>query len=226
MGQKVNPIGFRVSATKAWRSKWYAEDRAYGDLMLEDLKIRTLVKRRLEMAAVSDILIERSAGRARVTIYSARPGLVIGRRGAEIERLKKDLSEMTNKEILIEIREIKVPELDALLVAENVATQMERRVAFRRAMKRSVQTSMDLGALGIKVRCSGRLGGAELARTASYRQGSIPLQMLRADVDYGFAEARTVYGKIGVKVWICKAVHTSVGKGGAHGADAKTGQVP
>ncbi len=204
MGQKVNPVGLRVAVTKDWVSKWYAPKKEYPALLLEDIKIREQVKRKLDAAAVSKIGLERYANRVRVTIHTARPGIVIGRKGAEIDKLKEDLSKITKKEIYIDIIEVKSPELDAQLVAENVALQLERRVGFRRVMKKSVQTSMDLGAQGIKIMCAGRLGGAEIARVEKYRQGKIPLHTLRADIDYGFSEANTVYGKIGVKVWLCK----------------------
>lgn len=204
MGQKTNPVGFRVSVTKDWLSKWYADKKDYAPLLLEDIKIREFVKKKLETAAVSKITIERYANRARITIHTARPGIVIGRKGAEIDKLKEDLFKMTGKEIYVDIVEIKQPETNAQLVAENVALQLERRISFRRAMKKAVQTSMDFGAQGIKIACGGRLGGSELARHEKYRQGKIPLHTLRADIDYGFAEALTVYGKIGVKVWIGK----------------------
>jgi small subunit ribosomal protein S3 len=204
MGQKVNPIGLRVTVTKDWLSKWYADKKEYAPLLLEDVKVREHLKKKLESAAVPKITIERYANRARITIYTARPGIVIGRRGAEIDKLKEELSKITGKEIYVDIVEIKQPETDAQLVAENVALQLERRISFRRAMKKAVQTAVDMGAQGIKIACGGRLGGAELARREKYRQGKIPLHTLRADIDYGFAEARTVYGKIGVKVWIGK----------------------
>jgi small subunit ribosomal protein S3 len=204
MGQKTNPIGFRVAVTKDWLSKWYAEKKDYAPLLLEDIKIRDLVKRKLASAAVPKVAIERYANRARITIYTARPGIVIGRKGAEIDKLKEELALLTKKEIYVDIVEVKTPETDAQLVAENIALQLERRISFRRAMKKSVQTAMDFGAQGIKVNCGGRLGGAELARREKYRVGKIPLHTLRADIDYGFAEAATVYGKIGVKVWVCK----------------------
>lgn len=203
MGQKVNPIGFRVSVTKDWLSKWYADKKDFAPLLLEDIKVRDIVKKRLISAAVAKITIERYANRARITIHTARPGLVIGRKGAEIDKLKEDLGKMTGKEIYVDIVEIKQPEIDAQLVAENIALQLERRISFRRAMKKSVQVAMEFGALGIKVACGGRLGGSEIARREKYRVGKIPLHTLRADIDYGFAEAQTVYGKIGVKVWIC-----------------------
>ena len=204
MGQKTNPVGFRVSVTKDWLSKWYADKKDYAALLLEDIKVRDLVKRKLASAAVPKIVIERYANRARITISTARPGIVIGRKGAEIDKLKEELAAMTSKEVYVDIVEVKTPETDAQLVAENIALQLERRISFRRAMKKAMQTAMDFGAQGFKVACGGRLGGAELARRDQYRIGKIPLHTLRADIDYGFAEAQTVYGKIGVKVWICK----------------------
>jgi small subunit ribosomal protein S3 len=204
MGQKTNPVGLRVAVTKDWQSKWFAEKRDFGKLLAEDAAIRELLKKRLESASVPRILIERAATRCRITIFTARPGVVIGRKGAEIDRLKEELSKMTGKEIYVDIQEIKTPELDAQLVAENVAMQLERRISFRRAMKKAVQTATDFGADGIKIRCAGRLGGAELARVEQYHEGRVPLHTLRAQIDYGFAEARTIYGKIGVKCWICK----------------------
>jgi len=204
MGQKVNPIGFRVAVTTDWLSKWYADKKDYAPLLLEDIKIRTIVKTKLMSAAVPKITIERYANRSRITIHTARPGIVIGRKGAEIDKLKEELSKMTGKEIYVDIVEVKQPETDAQIVAENIALMLERRISFRRAMKKSVQTAMDFGAQGIKVACGGRLGGSELARHEKYRVGKIPLHTLRADIDYGFAEAQTVYGKIGVKVWVCK----------------------
>jgi small subunit ribosomal protein S3 len=204
MGQKTNPIGLRVAVNRDWRSKWYSDKKEFGRLLTEDYQIRELLKKRLESASVPKILIERAANRCRITILTARPGVVIGRKGAEIDKLKEELSKMTGKEIYVDIQEIKNPETDAQLVAENIALQLERRVSFRRAMKKSIQTAMDMGAEGIKVRCAGRLGGAELARVETYHQGRVPLHTLRANIDYGFAEANTVYGKLGIKVWICK----------------------
>ena len=203
MGQKTNPIGLRVAVNKDWRSKWYAEKREFGKLLVEDQQIRLLLKKRLESASVPRIMIERAATRCRITIHTARPGVVIGRKGAEIDRIKEEISRMTGKEIYVEIVEVKKPELDAQLVAENVALQLERRISFRRAMKKAVQTAMDFGAEGIKIRCAGRLGGAELARVESYHEGRVPLHTLRANIDYGFAEAKTLYGKLGIKCWIC-----------------------
>ena len=204
MGQKVNPIGLRVGVNKDWRSKWYANKKEFGALLTEDRKIRAFLKKKLEGASVPRILIERATNRCRVTILTARPGVVIGRKGSEIDKLKEELSKMTGKEVYVDIVEVKTPELDAQLVAENIALQLERRVSFRRAMKKALQTARDFGAEGIKIRCAGRLGGAELARVEMYHWGRVPLHTLRADIDYGFAEALTVYGKLGVKCWICK----------------------
>jgi len=197
MGQKTNPIGLRMAVTKDWRSKWYAQKKDFGRLLAEDRTIREILKKKLETASVPKILIERAANRCRITILTARPGVVIGRKGAEIDKIKEDLSKMTGKEIYVDIQEVKSPETDAQLVAENVALQLERRVSFRRAMKKAIQIAMDFGAEGIKIRCAGRLGGAEL-------QGRVPLHTLRANIDYGFAEAKTVYGKLGIKCWVCK----------------------
>src|SRR4026209_967360 len=204
MGQKTNPIGLRIAVNRDWRSKWYSDKREFGKLLTEDYQIRELLKNRLESASVPKILIERAANRCRITILTARPGIVIGRKGAEIDKLKEELSRMTGKEIYVDIIEIKHPEIDAQLVAENVALQLERRVSFRRAMKKSLQTAKDFGADGIKLRCAGRLGGAELARVEMYHWGRVPLHTLRANMDYGFAEAKTMYGNLGVKCWVCK----------------------
>lgn len=204
MGQKVNPIGLRVAVNKNWRSRWFAGKKEFSGLLLEDRRIREAVQSRLKDAALSNVFIERYANRVRVTIRTARPGLVIGRKGEDIERLREQLGKMTKKEVYIEIDEVKNPDLDAKLVAENIALQLERRVSFRRAMKRAIQMAMDTGAEGIKVMAAGRLGGAELSRSESYKEGKIPLHTLRADIDYGVATARTVAGAIGIKVWICK----------------------
>jgi len=204
MGQKTNPIGLRIPVNREWRSKWYASKKDFGGLLAEDARIRSILKKKLESASVPKIQIERAANRCRVTIFTARPGVVIGRKGAEIDKLKEELSKLTGKEIYVDIQEVKQPEIDAQLVAENVALQLERRISFRRAMKKAVQTAMDFGADGIKIRCAGRLGGAELARVETYHEGRVPLHTLRANIDYGFAEAHTVYGKLGVKCWICK----------------------
>ena len=203
MGQKVNPIGFRLAVTKDWRSKWYAPEKEYADSLHSDLAIRAYLKEKLMQAAISKIVIERAWNQVRVTLHTARPGLVIGRKGQEIDVMSQKVSEMCGgKQVKIDIFEIKQPELDAQLVAEAVAVQLERRISFRRAMKRSVQTAMDMGADGIRLRCAGRLGGADIARAEWYRQGKVPLQTLRIPIDYGFAEARTVYGIIGVKCWM------------------------
>ncbi|MDH3345607.1 MAG: 30S ribosomal protein S3 [Kiritimatiellaceae bacterium] len=204
MGQKVNPIGLRISVNKNWRSRWFADKKEFADLLQEDIRIREAVEGRLKDAALSNVFIERYANRVRVTVRTARPGLVIGRKGEDIERLREQLSTMTKKEVYIEIDEVKQPDLDAKLVADNIALQLERRVSFRRAMKRAIQMAMDTGAEGIKVQAGGRLGGAELSRTESYKEGKIPLHTLRANIDYGVATARTVAGAIGIKVWICK----------------------
>lgn len=215
MGQKTNPIGLRVGVNRDWRSKWYSAKKEFGTLLAEDRKIRGLLKKKLETASVPKILIERAANRCRITILTARPGVVIGRKGAEIDKIKEELSKMTGKEIYVDIMEIKSPETDAQLVAESVALQLERRVSFRRAMKKAVQTAKDFGADGIKIRCAGRLGGAELARVEKYHWGRVPLHTLRANVDYGFAEANTVYGKLGIKCWVCKGENKPQKKGEA-----------
>jgi len=203
LGQKVNPIGFRLGIIKTWESRWFG-GKNYAHYIFEDHKLRQFVKQKLYHAGVSRIEIERSAKRIRLRIFTARPGIVIGKKGAEIALLKKEIEKLTAHEVLIDIQEIRKPEIDAQLVAENVATQLERRVAFRRAMKRAVQSALRFGALGIKVICAGRLGGAEIARTEWYREGRVPLHTLRADIDYGLAEARTTYGVVGVKVSIFK----------------------
>ncbi len=204
MGQKVNPIGFRTAVHKQWKSRWFAERQEFGNLLNEDIAIREMVLAKLKEAAVADIVIERYAQRARVTVYTARPGVVIGRKGEGIDKLREELSAKTGKEIYVEIKEVRSPDTNAQLVAESIALQLERRVAFRRAMKRALQLTMDMGALGIRVQACGRLGGAELARVEHYMVGKVPLQTLRADVQYGFAEANTMAGKIGVKCWICQ----------------------
>ncbi len=204
MGQKVNPIGFRVGINRTWNSRWYADGEEYAKLLHEDLKIQRFLEAKLANAGISRIVIERPAKKARVTIHSARPGVVIGKKGADIERLRRDLMRMTKSEVHLNIMEIRKPEIDAKLVAENIAQQLERRVAFRRAMKRSVQSAMRLGAQGIRINCGGRLGGAEIARTEWYREGRVPLHTLRADIDYGMSTAKTAYGTCGVKVWIFK----------------------
>ncbi len=201
MGQKVNPIGFRLGGIKTWRSQWFSE-KNYGELVHEDINIRKYLKKKLYHAGISRIEIERAASKAKVNIYAARPGIIIGKKGSEIEKLKKELEGVSKSEIIINILEVRKPEVDAQLVAENVALQLERRVAFRRAMKKCVTSSLKFGAKGIRVNCAGRLGGAEMARSEWYREGRVPLHTLRADIDWGFAEANTAYGLIGIKVWI------------------------
>ena len=203
MGQKVNPHGLRVGVIKEWDSRWYAE-KEFSDYLVEDFEIRKYLKKKLYSAGVSKIEIERASDRIRVIIHTAKPGVIIGKGGAEIEVTKAELAKLTDKKVLIDIKEIKRPDKDAQLVAENIAQQLENRVSFRRAMKSCMGRTMKSGALGIKTSCSGRLGGADMARTEFYSEGTIPLQTLRADIDYGFAEADTTYGKVGVKVWIYK----------------------
>lgn len=204
VGQKVNPIGFRVGITQGWRSKWFAEKKDFGRFLGEDLKIRKYIKEKLHAAGVARIIIEKSMNRMRINILSSRPGIIIGRRGEAIDRLKEEINELTDKEVHIDIEEVKVPELDAQLVADNIALQIVRRVAYRRAMKRAISNSMSLGCQGIKILIRGRLAGAEIARSEKYKEGKIPLHTIRADIDYGFAIAYTTYGTIGVKVWIYK----------------------
>ena len=204
MGQKVNPIGLRLGINRTWDSRWYAEGAEYSTMLHEDIEIRKVLHKRLNQAGVAKIVIERPAKRARVTIHTARPGVVIGKKGADIEKLRGDLAKMTKGEVALNIVEIRKPEIDATLIAENIAQQLERRVAFRRAMKRAVQSAMRLGAEGIRITCGGRLGGAEIARTEWYREGRVPLHTLRADVDYGSATANTAYGTCGIKVWVFK----------------------
>lgn len=204
MGQKVNPKGLRIGIIKDWDAKWYADKKNFAGFLLEDQKIRKYVKSTFYSAGISRVQIERAANRIKVSIYTSKPGIVIGRGGAEVEALRKKLVQMTGKQVNVNIVEVKVPELDAQLVAESIASQLEKRIAFRRAMKQAVNRAMKFGAQGIRVACSGRLGGAEIARTEWYSEGKVPLHTLRADIDYGFAEANTTYGKIGVKVWIYK----------------------
>jgi small subunit ribosomal protein S3 len=203
MGQKVNPVGLRLGINRTWDSRWYA-DNGYADLLHEDLALREYLKKRLQGAGVAKIVVERPAKKARVTIHTARPGVIIGRKGADIEKLRTDLSKMTGTEVSLNIVEIRKPEIDAQLIAENISQQLERRVAFRRAMKRAVQNAMRLGAEGIRINAAGRLGGAEIARTEWYREGRVPLHTLRAHVDYGVATAQTTYGACGIKVWVFK----------------------
>ncbi len=204
MGNKVNPVGMRLQVNRTWDSRWYANTKDYGDLLLEDLKIREFINKECKQAGVARVIIERPHKKCRVTIHTARPGVIIGKKGADIETLRKKIAAMTDSELHLNIVEVRKPELDAQLVGESIAQQLERRVSFRRAMKRAVQNALKAGALGIRVQCSGRLGGSEMARTEWYREGRVPLHTLRADVDYGFAEALTTYGILGVKVWIYK----------------------
>jgi small subunit ribosomal protein S3 len=204
MGHKVNPVGLRLGINRTWDSRWFADGPEYGRLLHEDIKVRRQLKKRLYQAGVSRIIIERPHKKCRITIYAARPGVIIGKKGADIEKLRKDVAAMTDGEIHLNIVEIRKPETDAQLVAENIAQQLERRVAFRRAMKRAVQSAMRLGAQGIRINCGGRLGGAEIARVEWYREGRVPLHTLRADIDFGIGTAKTTYGTCGVKVWIFK----------------------
>jgi small subunit ribosomal protein S3 len=203
MGQKVHPTGFRLAVTRDWDSRWYASKQEFPGFIKEDYEIRKFLTSKLRYASVPRIFIERASGRIRVKIFTARPGVVIGRKGAELDKLKDGLNKVVKKEIMLDIQEVKRPDLSAQLVAENVALQLERRIAFRRAMKRAVQTTMAMGAAGIRIQCGGRLGGADIARTERQHQGKVPLQTLRANINYGFSEANTVYGIIGVKCWVC-----------------------
>ena len=203
MGQKVKPIGLRVGINRTWDSRWYA-DRNYGELLHKDIELRNHLMERLKQASISRVVIERPAGRARVTIYAGRPGLIIGKKGQDIEKLRVDLTKRVGTEVSLNIVEVRKPEIDAKLIGENIAQQLERRVGFRRATKRAVQSAMRLGAQGVRINCAGRLGGAEIARTEWYREGRVPLHTLRADVDYGEATAQTTYGAIGIKVWVFK----------------------
>ena len=203
MGQKVNPYGIRLGINKTWSSRWFSKSD-YTKLLHQDLKIKSYVEKKLKNASISKINIERAAKKLRLSIYSSRPGIIIGKKGADIETLKKDLSNMSNLEVFLDIKEVRKPEVEAKLVAENIASQLEKRISFRRAMKKAVQSAMRLGAKGVKVVCSGRLGGAEIARTEKYHEGSVPLHTLRGDIDYSTAEAETTYGICGIKVWINK----------------------
>ena len=204
MGHKVNPVGLRLGINRTWDSRWFADGGDYGKRLHQDLELREFLRKRLSGAGVSRIVIERPAKKARITIHTARPGVVIGKKGADIEKLRQDLAVRTGAEVSLNIVEVRKPEIDATLIAENIAQQLERRIGFRRAMKRAVQNAMRLGAQGVRVKCGGRLGGAEIARTEQYHEGSVPLHTLRADVNYGTATARTTYGSCGVKVWIYK----------------------
>lgn len=204
MGQKVNPHGLRVGIVKDWDSKWYADKKTFNEYLVEDHKIREFVKKKLFISGISKIEIERAANRIKLTVFTAKPGMVIGKGGSGVEELRIDIEKMTKKSVVVNVEEIKIAELDAQLVAENIAAQLERRVSFRRAMKQAIQRTMRFGGKGIKTQVAGRVGGADMARTEGYSEGSIPLQTLRADIDYGFAEANTTFGKLGIKVWIYK----------------------
>lgn len=221
MGQKVNPIGLRTTVRKNWDSRWFANKQMFGSWLQEDLKVRNYIKKTFYAAAIAKILVERFASRIRVTVYAARPGLLIGKKGSELESLKQYLSKMTGKEIIIDVIEVKRAEINAQLVAESIGLQLERRIGFRRAMKKAIQTAMDMGVDGIKIACAGRLGGAELARTEQYKDGRTPLHTLRAKIDYGFAEANTTAGIIGIKVWIC---HNDVTEEQQYAVNAKKGK--
>lgn len=228
MGHKSHPYGLRVGYIFTWKSRWFAKKKDFSKLLLEDIRMRNYIKKTFSSAAVSKVEVERASDRVRVIIYSARPGIIIGRKGADIDRLREELNHMTNKEIFIDIKEVKNPFIEAQLVAENMAFQLEKRVAFRRAMKRAMQMAMQNRAGGIRIKCSGRLGGAELARTEGYRQGSVPLHTFRANIDYGFAEAHTQYGLIGIKVWIYKAPEKDKDKekeAGKNAVNAKEGKI-
>ena len=204
MGQKINPIGFRLGINRTWDSRWFASDDKYADLLIEDIELRDYLENKLKSAGISRIVIERAAKKINLTIYTARPGIIIGKKGSDIEALRRELATRTGKEISINLMEIRKPEIDAKLVAEGIANQLERRVSYRRAMKRGVQSALRMGAEGIRVRCAGRLAGADIAREERYLEGRVPLHTLRANIDYGFVEADTTYGQIGVKVWIYK----------------------
>lgn len=227
MGQKVHPHAFRLGYIKDWTAHWFADKKDFSAFLLEDQKIKKYIKKNLSQAAVANIVVERTSKKARVIIYTARPGIIIGRRGAEIDRLKDELQELTGKEMFIDIKEIKNPNIEAQLIAENIAFQLEKRIPFRRAMKKAVSTCMNSGGGGIKVICSGRLGGSEIARSECYKEGRFPLQTIRADVDYGFTEAKTTYGTIGVKVWVYKGdilpTKDKKKEKDSHGSDAKQG---
>lgn len=224
MGQKVCPIGIRLGITQGWRSLWYADKKTFGTLLVEDQRIRKIIKKAYGFAGISMIEIERTRQDAKITLHTARPGLIIGRKGAEVDKLKDEIQKLVNREVLVKIKEITKPELQAQLVAENIAEQLVKRAAFRRTMKKALDTSLDSGAKGVKIRVAGRLGGAEIARVEKMTSGSVPLHTLRADIDYGFAEAKTTYGVIGVKVWIFKGLSSS-DKEKLHAPDAKEGKV-
>ncbi len=219
MGQKVNPIGFRIALDKQWRSRWFAKKQDFGTLLAEDQMIRETVKKRLEAAAITKVIIERYANRVRVNIHTARPGVVVGRKGQDVDKLRAELAKATGKEIYLEIHEVRDPDADAQLVAEGIAQQIVRRIAAKRAIKRAEKVAMDMGVDGIKIRCSGRINGAEISRVEWSKQGKVPLHTLRANIDYGFAEADTTAGKIGVKVWICKREDFQAARPSGRGGD-------
>lgn len=224
MGQKVCPIGLRIGITQGWKSLWYADKKSFGGLLIEDQKIRKIIKRSYSFAGIPNIEIERTRQDAKITLHTARPGLIIGRKGAEVDKLKEEIQKLINREVVIKIKEITKPELYAQLVAESIAEQLMKRAAFRRTMKKAMDTSLDGGAKGVKIQVAGRLGGAEIARTEKMTYGSVPLHTLRADVDYGFAEAKTTYGVIGVKVWIYRGL-ISTEKESVYAPDAKKGEI-
>ena len=223
MGQKVNPHGIRVGVIKDWDSRWYADKKSYGDNLVEDYKLREYLKKKLFLAGIAKIEIEKFANKIRLSIHAAKPGIIIGKGGSEIDKLKKDVETLTGKTVILNVVEVKTPDLSAQLVAENIASQLERRISFRKAMKQCMARTMKMGAKGIKAAVAGRVGGAEIARTEQYHEGTIPLQTLRADIDYGFAEADTTYGKLGVKVWIYKGEVLAEGKKAVEKAPQKEG---
>ena len=225
MGHKTHPLSMRLGYTKDWNSLWYAKKQDFSKYLHEDLLIRKTIRETFKQAAISKVVIERSSGRVRIVLHTARPGIIIGRRGADIDRLRDEIQSLTQKEISIDVKEVKNPAIDGQLVSENVAIQLERRISIRRAMKKAVQLAMQSGAQGIKVRCSGRLGGAEMCRTEGYKEGKIPLQTLKADIDYGFTEAKTVYGQLGVKVWVYKGDAPLPGKKGINHAVTEKSKV-
>ncbi len=226
MGHKTQPLSLRLGWTKSWSSLWYAGKHDYAKYLHEDFLIRETIKKNFKQAAVSRVVIERSSGQVRIILHTARPGMIIGRRGQDIDRLRDEIQGLTQKEISIDVKEVKNPAIDAQLVSENIAIQLERRISFRRAMKKGVQLALQSGALGIKVRCSGRLGGAEMSRTEGYKEGKIPLQTFKADIEYGFTEAHTIYGKIGVKVWIYKGESPLPGEKEKESVTPEKGKVP
>lgn len=226
MGQKTHPYGFRLGYIKDWTAHWFADKKNFAPFLLEDVKVRKYIKKNLAQAAIANIVVERTSKKVKVIIYSARPGILIGRRGSEIDRLKDELQELTGKEMFIDIKEIKNPNIEAQLIAENIAFQLEKRIPFRRAMKKAISSCMSSGGKGIKVICAGRLGGSEIARSERYKEGRFPLQTMRAYIDYGFTEARTTYGAIGIKVWVYKGdILPKAKEKSTDGVDAKSGKI-